>query len=279
MSTPLRPQLSRTPTWPPSTFRIATEVPQAPTSEPASSSTTTTSDKPTNDHYLDEDLETHPGAHFLSSLYEHEDWASDSDADDSDADESDTEWNAGITDFALFQSDTQLANQTSGSVDPKWAVFVSDQQFARQRALARVCASPDFNRPPLPFEELPGLTPDSSPSLRDDLDVETRGKAREHGYLTTLLVPPSLEERTVGPDDALPLSLDHDYNANDDDDCSGVEKGLWIPLVPRRMRRPGMRGARTLSGKRHSWRRPGWGMHSIGEEAEAEGEGREEVGG
>ncbi|KAK0279145.1 hypothetical protein LTR35_008880 [Friedmanniomyces endolithicus] len=264
MSTPLRPQLSRTPTWPPSILRIATELPQASNSKPKPSSPTTTP-KPSPDQYSDDDLETHPDAHFLSPLYEYEDWASDSDPDDSD-----TEWNAGITDFALFQSDTQRA---SGPVNPKWAHFISDQQSARQRALARVVASPDSTKPPLPFEDLPGLTPDSSPSLRDDLEdleisprvLETHGKAREHSYLTALLVPPSLEERTVGPGDALPLSFDQD----DDQD---VEKGLSMPVVPRRMRRPGMRGARTLSGKRHSWRRPGWGMHAIGEEVEEEAE-------
>ncbi|KAK1067328.1 hypothetical protein LTR74_006532 [Friedmanniomyces endolithicus] len=263
MSTPIRPQLSRTPTWPPSTLRLATELPLPSNSRAKSSSTTTTTPKPNPDQYLDEDVETHPDAHFLSPLYEYEDWASDSDADDSD-----TEWNAGITDFALFQSDAQLANQTSSSVDPKWAHVVSEQQSARQRAMARVCASPDFTKPPLPFEELPGLTPDSSPSLRDDLDVETHGAAREHSYLTTLLVPPSLKERTVGPGDALPLSLDCSLHADYDDD--DVEKGLWMPVVQRRMQRPGLRGARTLSGRRHSWRRPGWGMFVIGEEGEGE---------
>ncbi|KAK0263806.1 hypothetical protein B0A54_02685 [Friedmanniomyces endolithicus] len=267
MSTLLRPELSRTPTWPPSTPRIATKPPQASISESEPIFKTTTS-QPTPDQYSDDDLEDHPEARFLSPLYEYEDWASDSDADDSD-----TEWNAGITDFALFQPDTQLANQTSSPVDPKWAHFVSEQQSARQRALARVCASPDFTKPPLPFEELPGLTPDSSPSLRDDLDVEIHGTAREVSYLTTLLTPPSVEERTIGPEDALPLSLD------DDED---VEKGLWMPVVPRKvqrgLQRPGMRGARTLSGKRHSWRRPGWGMFVIGEEGEeeAEAEGSQE---
>ncbi|KAK0922035.1 hypothetical protein LTR91_005528 [Friedmanniomyces endolithicus] len=274
MSTPLRPQLVRTPTWPPSTLRIATKPPQASNSDSETMSTPTTS-KPIPNQYLDEDLEDHPDAHFLSPLYEYEDWASGSDADDSD-----TEWNAGITDFALFQSDTQRANETSGPVDSKWAAFVSEQQLARQRAAQRSrVVSPDLSKPPLPFEDLPGLAPDSSPSLRDDLEPEAHGMAREPSYLTTLLSPPRPEEQTIGPGDSLPLSLDH-FDDDGDYDDGEVEKGLWMPMVPTRvqsrLRRPGMKGARTLSGKRHAWRRPGWGMYSIGEEAEAEGEGKEE---
>ncbi|KAK0941946.1 hypothetical protein LTR29_006519 [Friedmanniomyces endolithicus] len=267
MSTPLRPQLVRTPTWPPSTLRIAIKPPQASNSDSETMSTPTTS-KPIPNQYLDEDLEDHPDAHFLSPLYEYEDWASGSDADDSD-----TEWNAGITDFALFQSDTQRANEP---IDPKWAHFISDQQSARQRAADRVRVGVDSTKPPLPFEDLPGLTPDSSPSLRDDLEhaePSPNRTARESSYLTALLVPPSLEERTIGPNDALPLSFDDPLDGDDGDD-GGVEKGLWMPVVPRRvesrLQRPGMRGARTLSGKRHAWRRPGWGMYSIGEEDEGE---------
>ncbi|TKA64135.1 hypothetical protein B0A55_11538 [Friedmanniomyces simplex] len=273
MSTPLRSQLSRTHTWPPSTPRLTTDAPVAYKSEagPMSTSTSTNS-PPTTKEYLDEDLEDHPEDHFLSPIYSHSDWPS-----DSDDDEEETDWDAGITDFALFDTDRRRAQETHEQLDRRWAAFLSTQHSALQRAAQRNRAEtePETTRPPLPFEDLPGLTPDTSPSLRDDLEVEAVAEGPETrvpGYLTVTLTPPSPEERRVDENDELPLFFFFFDDDDNDDDAKNKAKrrGSAPPPRPFKAQRPGLRHARTLSGKAHSWRRPGWGLRVIGEEPDEE---------
>ncbi|KAK3107999.1 hypothetical protein LTR53_017885 [Teratosphaeriaceae sp. CCFEE 6253] len=242
-----------------------TPNPATPQSALGSTDITTPTNSASADGYFDEDLEEHPENHFLSVHeyeYEYEDWASDSEADDGD----EVDWNAGITDFALFPPDGRKSN-TPAKFSPQWADFVSSQHDALQRSLARTRAAdaPDTTKPPLPFDALPGLTPDTSPDLRDDLDAESMsdddlrapGGYRVPSFLTVSLTPPSPDEQSVGEEDDLPLFM-------------GPKRAGVKRHPPRKPQRPGLRHSRTLSGKLHSWRRPSWGLWSVSERPEAE---------
>ncbi|KAK5707923.1 hypothetical protein LTR97_000462 [Elasticomyces elasticus] len=107
----------------------------------------------------------------------------------------------------------------------------------------------------------------SNQHLRDDLDVEEldgQPAARVPSYLTITLTPPSPKERMVTEDDDLPLFFD----------------ALKLnSRAPQRHQRPGLRHARTMSGKLHSWRRPSWRIHSVGEEPDAEREAEMDMAG
>lgn len=257
MPSPPRP-LHRSPSWP-TTLHLATHGNKTFVPEPHSMSAgPTTSSKPSQDSFFQDDLEDHPEDHFLSPMYEYEDWASDSEDDD------EVEWDAGITDFALFNNDRQRAQQTDEQLDERWDVFMQRQDSALRRSIQRSHseAEVDTTRPPLPFDEVPGLTPDSSPHLRDDLDVESfhgQDQARPSvpNYLTVTVTPPSPEQQVFEDDDDLPLSF-------------ALHHSQSMRPARRKMERPGLRHARTMSGKLHSWRRPGWNMYSLGEEPEAE---------
>jgi len=252
MAGPVERGLSRTSSWPPATVHLATHDSVSSKSDVEAMDPK----KPAVDGYFNEDMEDHPEDHFLSPVYEYEDWASDSEADDDEV-----EWDAGITDFALFDDDRR---SDGDSLDSKWAGFMANQQAALQRSAERnrVATSLDTTRPPLPVEEMPGLTPDSSPSLRDDLDAETFDEphlpaSQGPEYLTITLTPPSPEEQSISEDDELPLFFD-------------AKRTIGKRNAPRKPQRPGLRHFRTLSGKLHSWRRPSWALYSVGENPDAE---------
>lgn len=210
-----------------------------------------------------EDLEKNPEHHFLSpiQMYEYEDWAEDS---DSDAEE--VEWDAGITDFALFDDDRRRAQESNRPLPSKWTGMLAQQTSALQRAVERRRRNSDpqplNHSQPYSDEEMPSLTPDISPDLRDDLDVESyHGQAASRpsvpNYLTVTITPPAEENG----DGDLQLSF---YDAR---------KQAHSPS--RKMERPGLRHSRTMSGRAHTWTRPN--MFTVGEDSE--GEERAERGG
>ena len=84
---------------------------------------------------FEDQLDQHPEEHFLSpvSMYEYDDWASDSDDDDDD----DVEWDAGITDFALFDRDRRRARDEGQALPEKWETFYESQASALGRAVER----------------------------------------------------------------------------------------------------------------------------------------------
>jgi hypothetical protein len=205
---------------------------------------------------FEEDLENNPEYHFLSpiQMYEYEDWAEES---DSDAEE--VEWDAGITDFALFDDDRRRAQESNRPLPNKWTGMLAQQTSALKRAVERHRRDSDpqpFNRSqPSSDDEMPSLTPDVSPDLRDDLDVESyHGQSASRpgvpNYLTITITPPEDE----GEDEDLPLSF---YVAR---------KQARSPN--RKIERPGLRHSRTMSGRAHTWTRPS--MFTVGEDSEGE---------
>ncbi|KAK5112751.1 hypothetical protein LTR62_003849 [Meristemomyces frigidus] len=213
--------------------------------------------KPTSDSLSLADLEDHPENHFLSPLARFDDWHPDSDDDEDDDDEID--WDAGITDFALYSDDRQQAEESNEQVDEKWDAFLKRQELALRRSVERSHSKP-ATRSPLPVG-MPALTPDSSPDLRDDLDVESfRGPA----YHTLTIVPPSPHLLPFNGHQDLPLSF------------PSLSAHYATRSSFRRIERPGLKHTRTMSGKAHSWRRPGWGIYPLGEEPEAEQRAEEE---
>ena len=190
-------------------------------------------------------------------MYDYEEW----DSDDDDGEE--VEWNAGITDFALFDDDRKRAQENDEALPSRWASFVSSQEAAMQRALQRERRdyAPDTTRPPLPFEDLPGLTPDSSPRLKDDLDAEASGDVQpsKPSYVTITVTPPPEDQRAIDEDDDLPLTFHY-------------QRPSERKQAKHKVQRPGLTHNRTLSGKVHVWRRPSWHIYPVREDAEAEGE-------
>lgn len=245
--TSTRPEPTRSATWPADKMQ-----------QPSQASNTASPDT----QAFNDDLEQHPERHFLSPMTAEDCYGWDS--DDSD-DDDDGEWNARITDFSLFSADRKRAIETGQPLDGKWDDFVSNQTEAFERSVARV-------REQERSEDVPALTPDLSPDLRDDLEDGDEGEMDRRrmvmpqiqvpNYLT-VEVKPGAGQIVLGPDDDLPLTL-------------------AAFARERRVQRPGLRHARTLSGKRHAWRRPGEDMFTVGEdvygEEEAEKEDQEEMG-
>lgn len=227
-----RPELARSATWPPAKI------------QPEQSGITCA-----DTQAFKEDLDEHPERHFLSPMTFEEVYGWDSDSDDDDDD--DAEWNAGITDFALFASDRKRAMETGEALDEKWDSFMANQAEAFERSVERVMESES--------EEVPELTPDVSPHLKDDLEDDDDGKQMAvpqihvPNYLTVEVKPAQqtgAENFIIGPDDELPLSF-------------------WF-APNKRIQRPGLKHTRTMSGRKHVWRRPGDGIFTVGEEVEAE---------
>ncbi|KAF7189383.1 hypothetical protein HII31_00763 [Pseudocercospora fuligena] len=224
--------------------------------------------KPYHDPFEDE-INRDPAAHFLSpvSMYECDDWA-----DDSDDDAEEVEWDAGITDFSLFQDERRQAQRRNEQIPDRWDSLLSSQKHALQRAVQRNRADSDPTRgrnwAPL-IEDVPQLTPDNSPNLRDDFDIEAYcgQNARRPSipnYLRLEVTPP--EEETDEDDD-------DEITDSDDDELPVaflVERARERRRQARKMERPGMRFNRTMSGRTHVWRRPSWHIYDVGEDAEAE---------
>lgn len=209
---------------------------------------------------FEEDLESNPENHFLSTvqMYEYDDWA-----DDSDSDAEEVEWDAGITDFALFDDECRRAKQSNQPLPSKWSGMLSQQTSALERAVqrSRTGPIPDFVDNFIPVDEVPSLTPDVSPNLRDDLDLEPYQGQRAArpsvpNYLTILVTPPEDDDN----DEAL---------EEDDEPLSFYVARRRLQSKPKRKpERPGLRHTRTMSGHVHAWRRPS--MYTVGEDSEAE---------
>ena len=258
-----RRESERSLTWPP-TIRVVSG--DSPVHKPElGSMSAAPQSKPIND-YFDDDLESNPENHFLSAveMHEYDDWTSDSDDDDAE----EVEWDAGITDFALFDNDRRRAEESQQPLPSKWNNMLAQQAGALQRAVER--SRPDSylapgNRPLSSEEDLPSLTPDSSPNLRDDLDVEsyhgqTQARPTVPSYLTITITPPeasSSDEAVEDGDDDLPLSF---Y----------VARKQALSARTRRMERPGLRHSRTMSGRVHVWQRPSIDIYPVGEDPDAE---------
>ncbi|EME45747.1 hypothetical protein DOTSEDRAFT_44004 [Dothistroma septosporum NZE10] len=268
--------LGRSATWPPTSAetnaatspmgngtRVHISQPTTPTMAPLKQS------KPVD--LFEYELSEHPENHFLSpvQMFEYEDWAEGS--DDEDAGEID--WDAGITDFALFDDDRRRAQQGQAMPD-RWNSLLRNQASALERAVDRNRATPDPSRrgawTPL-VDDLPQLTPDSSPNLKDEFDIHAHCKQNASrrqaipGYL--LEATPADEETDEDEED------DDDSDDSDDDDLPVaylVERARERRRQARQLERPGLRFSRTMSGKHHVWRRPSSQMYTLSESPEAE---------
>ncbi len=250
-------------TWPSPTLQASSQRGEVGNKDQALSSSTATDSTTASRGTFEDELDKDPQNHFLSPIqrYEYEDWSD----DDSDGEE--VEWDAGITDFALFDSDRRRAQDSNEPLPSKWANMLAHQASALQRAVQRGeqhTTSDSNGQPPLTSDnDVPSLTPDASPDLRDDLDVESyhgQNCARPvvPNYLTVVVSPPDGDDEAAAEEDEdLPLSTYFAQNKR-------PKKAVW------KVERPGLRHARTMSGHTHSWTRPGRDMYTVGEDAEAE---------
>jgi hypothetical protein len=244
-------------------------------------------------HY-EEDIDDNPHSHFLSPVHMYESW----DDSDDDSDDGSFEFDAGITDFALFNDDYKRAKELNLPLSDKWNDFVEGQADALDRAVARTRAergdhasgpfSPgwSFSQP----EVVPSLTPDTSPRLADDLDYDSAEDAATptQSYHTKIVTP----ESTRSPSSPIDIPARSrqtlgtvSESAIEDDDFEDPAAPAFLlyrhsqrtdkrrqPARPQPAPvRPGLSaGSRTLSGKLHVWRRPSWDLFSVDEEREEE---------
>jgi hypothetical protein len=237
---------------------------------------------------FEEDLDNNPHSHFLSPVHMYESW-DDSDDDDDD----DCQFDAGITDFALFSDDYNRAKEQDIPLSSKWY----DRAVARTRAeLADRPISPfDSDSTSAQHDAVPSLTPDTSPRLADDLefdsaDESTTGIASVSlPYRTKIVTPADLPDRPASAPIDIPRSRFSlgtlSESAVEDEEFADPAAPAFLlyrhSQRPDRRRnsarpapppmRPGMSaGNRTLSGKLHVWRRPSWDLHVVYEEREEE---------
>lgn len=187
---------------------------------------------------IEERLDKDPGSYFLSPIDEE---------DEDDGEE--IEWDAGIDDFALYAEErsTGFMNKPKD----KWHRLEDSQQQALERALARAQAdsAPVTQSKPPAADEIPGLTPDHSPRLQDNLEMPDPMPKRPH-YVTVIVTPPDEDDE----EDDAPLFM-RSYNT---------------VRVKHRVPRPGLRHTRTLSGKHHSWSRPSFHLYTVEDQPEEE---------
>lgn len=257
-------------TWPPTTVRLTTDVDKNYISTPAPTDTMPPRRKalPKPNSFEDE-INEDPAAYFLSPVkmaYEYEDWAEDSE-DDTD----DVVWDAGIVDFALFHDERQQAQARQSTVPDKWESLLASQKSALQRAVQRNRSDSESTTTrrwtPL-AEDLPHLTPDNSPNLRDDFDIEH--------YCGGQAARPSIPDYLRSPFTPAEELSDDDYDDETDSDDDElpvaylVERARERRRAARKLERPGMRFNRTMSGKVHVWKRPSYHLPDVGEDPEAE---------
>ena len=245
---------------------------------------------------FEEDLDNNPHSHFLSPVHMYESW-DDSDDDDDD----DCQFDAGITDFALFNDDYKRAKEEDTPLSAKWNDLIADQTDAYNRALARTRAEL-VDRPTSPFDSssnsaqhdaVPSLTPDTSPRLVDDLDFDSGAEESTSTlslpYRTKIVTPEDLPNRPASAPIDIPRSRFNlpalSESAVEDEDFADPAAPAFLlyrhsqradrrrntarPAPP--SMRPGMSaGNRTLSGKLHVWKRPSWDLYSVFEEREEE---------
>ena len=245
---------------------------------------------------FEEDLDNNPHSHFLSPVHMYESW-DDSDDDDDD----DCQFDAGITDFALFNDDYKRAKEEDTPLSAKWNDLIADQTDAYNRAIARTRAEL-VDRPTSPFDSgsnsaqhdaVPSLTPDTSPRLVDDLDFDSGAEESTSTlslpYRTKIVTPEDLPNRPASAPIDIPRSRFNlpalSESAVEDEDFADPAAPAFLlyrhsqradrrrntarPAPP--PMRPGMSaGNRTLSGKLHVWKRPSWDLYSVFEEREEE---------
>ena len=245
---------------------------------------------------FEEDLDNNPHSHFLSPVHMYESW-DDSDDDDDD----DCQFDAGITDFALFNDDYKRAKEEDTPLSAKWNDLIADQTDAYNRALARTRAEL-VDRPTSPFDSssnsaqhdaVPSLTPDTSPRLVDDLDFDSGAEESTSTlslpYRTKIVTPEDLPNRPASAPIDIPRSRFNlpalSESAVEDEDFADPAAPAFLlyrhsqradrrrntarPAPP--SMRPGMSaGNRTLPGKLHVWKRPSWDLYSVFEEREEE---------
>lgn len=217
--------------------------------------------------YYEEELNKAPEDHFLSpiQMHEYEDWDTDSDGGE------EVEWDAGITDFALFNNDRQRAQATDEKVPERWNRLLASQASALQRATQRNRADSDSS-----IEELPQLTPDNSPTLRDDFDMDahfTTFGHKPHAPKPNFLSFKPARTTKHGFDDASDDSEFEDSEDEEDDDLPLsfiIQRSKERQRAARMSERPGLRFSRTLSGKQHVWRRPSSEIYPLNEDTAAE---------
>lgn len=247
----------------------------------------------TSNSRYEEDIDDNPHSHFLSPVHMYESW----DDSDDDSDDGSFEFDAGITDFALFNDDYKRAKELNLPLSDKWNDFVEGQAEALDRAVARTRSernehaagqfSPgwSFSQP----EGLPSLTPDTSPRLADDLDYDSAEDViTPTGSYHTKIVTPESARSPSAPIDIPARSRalgTLSESAIEDDDFEDPAAPAFLlyrhsqrtdkrrqPAKPQPApMRPGLSaGSRTLSGKLHVWRRPSWDLFSVDEEREEE---------
>lgn len=210
---------------------------------------------------FEEDVNEHPDQHFLSpSLDDYNYWSEDSDDDD---EIDDTPWGPGFVDFALFASDKKRAEESNEPMPEKWNAFIASQA---ERSGESSQSEKSASKNEFLGHDLPDLTPDNSPRLNDDLDPDDESMYENiyHGEpadladlapYTVIVTPPQT-----------PSHLIEDFEL-------GVPLAVYAQRAKqramqtsRKVERPGLRHARTLSGKPHAWWPPGRDMHTVREE-------------
>jgi len=249
--------------------------------------------QPTQPSLFEEDLDNNPHSHFLSPVHMYESW----DDSDDDSDDGSFEFDAGITDFALFNDDFKRAKEQNVPLSNKWSDFVEDQAQCLDRAVARSRAEL-VDRPSGPFysgsslsqprDAVPSLTPDTSPRLADDLDYDSAESSSDRSYRTKIVTPASTQPASSPinipgrSQSNLSTLTESAIDDNEFEDTSapafllyrhsqraGKGRQLAKPQPP--PMRPGLSaGSRTLSGKLHVWRRPSCDLFSVEEEADEE---------
>ncbi|OQN98520.1 hypothetical protein B0A48_15781 [Cryoendolithus antarcticus] len=235
-----------------------------------------------------DEIDLDPQSHFLSPMASYEYW-SDDDEDDDDG----PDWDAGIIDFGLFYEDHKKANVPLPS---KWNGLLADQAQLYQQNVKQssTAVEPEFLARSGSGDSLPGLTPDASPQVKDDMDYDSDGDGlvmptRRNTPVFNLIITPPEEDLEAALADAAP------GNETDEEDYLPlsffVKRGQAqrraaaqyeiaassTPAVQLRLVRPGLKSDRTLSGKRHSWVKPGRGLYSIREGVREEAAEAEDV--
>jgi hypothetical protein len=249
----------------------------------------------------EEDIDDNPHSHFLSPVHMYESW----DDSDDDSDDGSFEFDAGITDFALFNDDYKRAKELDLPLSDKWNDFVEGQAECLDRAVARTRAERSSN-PTGPYysgssfsqhEVVPSLTPDTSPRLTDDLDYDSSEDTTATQPYQTKIVTPEITLSPSSPIDIPARSKQTlgslSESAIEDDEFEDPAAPAFLlyrhsqradkrrqPAKPQPApMRPGLSaGSRTLSGKLHVWRRPSWDLFSVDEQRDKEAE-QDEIGG
>ncbi|OQN96391.1 hypothetical protein B0A48_17643 [Cryoendolithus antarcticus] len=223
-----------------------------------------------------DEIDLDPQSHFLSPMASYEHW-SDDDEDDDDV----PDWDAGIIDFGLLYEDHKKADVPLPS---KWNGLLADQAQLYQQTVQRTSTAvePEFLARNGSGDSLPGLTPDASPQVNDDMDYDSDGDGlvmptrRNVPVFNLIITPPAedleaaLAEAAAGnetdEEDYLPLSFFVKRSqAQRKAAAQHATATSSAPAVQPRMVRPGLKHDRTLSGKRHSWVKPSRGLYSIRE--------------